>query len=138
MTRQRYVRAASAAAAIGGAAWVTKVAVLATADGEDGLATAVLFIGGIGLMLLGSTWIGVRAAGSRPLAIAVALAAVCPLLVLASFAALDPLGKAVVGSGWFEDEVAVLATGVLWLAASLPAWLATTTASARPSAPSTT
>jgi hypothetical protein len=36
MTRQNFIRVAAAAAALGGAAWITKVAVLAATEGSDG------------------------------------------------------------------------------------------------------
>lgn len=126
MTRQRYIEVAAAAAALGGAAWVTKVAVLAATDGADALVPSVLFVSGVVLMLAGASWVGVRVAGSRATWIAVMLGALSPLLVLVSFGLLDPIGKAAVGGGWFEDEAAILMTGLLWLAVSLPAWLGTT------------
>ena len=129
MTRQRFIRTASAAAALGGAAWVTKVAVLAATDGGDSIVVGFLYLSGVLLMLLGSTWVGVRVAGDRPRALVIALAALSPLLVFVSYALIDPVAKAAVGSGWFEDEAGILVTGLVWLAASLPAWLATTTAS---------
>ena len=43
-------------------------------------------------------------------------------------AIIDPLAKAALGDAgpaWFEDEAGILATGLIWLAASLPAWLTT-------------
>jgi hypothetical protein len=138
MTRQRFISTASAACALGGAAWVTKVAVLAATDGDDSALVGALYLSGVLLMLLGSTWIGVRVAGRRPLPLAIALAAISPLLVFVSYALIDPVAKAAAGSGWFEDEAGILATGLVWLAASLPAWLATPTTSPRPSARSTT
>ena len=44
-------------------------------------------------------------------------------------AVIDPLAESALGGAgpaWFGEEVGILVTGVVWLAASLPAWLATT------------
>ena len=136
MTRQRYIGVAAAAAALGGAAWVTKVAVLAATDGGEAPVPSFLYVAGVLLMFLGASWVGVRLAGSRPAWVAVVLGILSPLLVFVSYALLDPIGQAAVGGGWFEDEAGILLTGLLWLAASLPAWLGTT--SPRPSVRSTT
>ena len=129
MTRQRFVRTASAAAALGGAAWVTKVAVLAATDGDDSLVVALLYLLGASGITLGAAWIGVRAAGDAPLAVAIALGALGPLLAFVTYDALiDPLAKALAGDAgpaWFEDEAGILAAGLVWVAISLPAWLAT-------------
>lgn len=142
MTRQRYIGAAAAVAALGGAAWITKVAVLAATDGDDSALVSALWTAGILLMTFGATWIGVRLAGDRPLPVVIALAVPCVLLPFMTFeAVIDPLAEAAVGDlgpSWFAEESGILATGLVWLAASLPAWLARTTASATPSARLTT
>jgi hypothetical protein len=138
MTRQRFIGMAAAAAALGAAAWISKVAVLAATDGDDSAVVGVLYVTGVLLMLAGSTWVGVKLAGDRPLPVVIALGALGPILFLITYGAiLDPLGKSIAGSGWFEDEAGILLTGLVWLAASLPAWLATTTPSPRPSVRST-
>jgi len=80
--------------------------------------------------------VGVRLAGDRPGWVAAVSGVLSSLLVFVSYALVDPIAKAAAGGGWFEDEAGILATGLLWLAASLPAWLATT--SPTPSARSTT
>jgi hypothetical protein len=130
MTRQRFVRTASAVAALGGAAWVTKVAVLAATDGEDSLVVGLLYLSGALGITLGASWLGVRLAGRRSLALAVVLGALGPLLAFVLYdGVLDPLAKAALGGAgpaWFEDEIGILVTGLLWLAASLPVWHATT------------
>ena len=77
MTRQRYIKTASAACALGGAAWVTKVAVLAATDGDDSVLVGALYLTGFLLLTFGATWIGVRLAGDRPLPLAIGLAALC-------------------------------------------------------------
>ena len=140
MTRQRYIRTASAACALGGAAWVTKVAVLAAQDGDDSVLVAALYITGLLLITFGATWIGVRLAGDRPLPLAIGLAALCVIVPFMTYnAIIDPLAKAALGDAgpaWFEDEAGILATGLIWLAASLPSWLATS--SRAPSAHSAT
>ena len=139
MTRQRYIGAAAAAAALGGAAWITKVAVLAATDGDDSALVSALWVVGVLLMTFGATWVGVRLAGDRPLPVVIALAAPCVLLPFMTFeAVLDPLAEAAVGDSgpaWFAEESGILATGVLWLAASLPAWLATTAREAQENVP---
>jgi hypothetical protein len=140
MTRQRFLHTASAVAALGGAAWVTKVAVLTATDGEDSLVVDLLYICGVVGITLGASWVGVRLAGERPLPLVALLAALGPLLAFVAYdSVLDPLAKAALGDagpGWFEDEAGILATGLVWLAASLPVWLATI--SPAPSARSTT
>ena len=141
MTRQRFIRTASAAAALGGAAWVTKVATLAATDGDDSSVVDLLYVTGFLLITLGAAWVGVRLAGDGPLALVAALGVLGPLVSFLLYDGLvDPLAKAALGDAgpaWFEDEAGILAAGLLWVAASLPAWLATTTASPRPSARST-
>ena len=128
MTRRRFVRTTSAVAALGGAAWVTKVAILAATDGEDSLVVALLYFAGVLGITLGASWIGVRLVGDGPLPLAVALGALGPVLAFVAYdAVLDPLAVAVLGGAgpaWFQDEAGILLTGVVWLAASLPAWLA--------------
>jgi hypothetical protein len=140
MTRQRYIRTASAACALGGAALVTKVAVLSATDGNDSALVGALYLTGFLLLTFGATWIGIRLAGDRPLPLAIGLAALCLVVPFMTYdAIIDPLAKAALGDAgpaWFEDEAGILATGVIWLAASLPAWLATT--SRAPSARSAT
>jgi hypothetical protein len=140
MTRQRFLRTASGVAALGGAAWVTKVAVLTATDGEDSLVVDLLYICGVVGITLGASWVGVRLAGERPLPVVALLAALGPLLAFVAYdSVLDPLAKAALGDagpGWFEDEAGILTTGLVWLAASLPVWLATI--SPAPSARSTT
>jgi hypothetical protein len=130
MTRQRFLRTASAVAALGGAAWVTKVAAVAATDGDHSVVVGLLYLGGVLGITLGASWVGVRLAGARPLPLVVALGALGPLLAFVAYdSVIDPLAKAALGDAgpeWFEDEAGVLATGLLWLAASLPMWLATT------------
>jgi hypothetical protein len=123
MTRERFIQIAAATAAAGGAAWVAKFAVLTATDGDGSV--GALYLLGVGLMLLGSTWVGVRLARNRRRAIVVVLAALSPLLVFASYTLLDAIGKAAAGDAgpsWLEDEVGILLTGLVWLSAS--AWVA--------------
>lgn len=135
MTRQRFVRTASAVAALGGAAWVTKVAVLAATDGEDSLVVPLLYLCGALGITLGASWVGVRLAGGRSLALVVVLGALGPLLAFVLYdSVIDPLAKAALGDAgpaWFEAEAGILATGLLWLASSLPVWYATAQPGAR-------
>ena len=128
MTRQRFVRTASAVAALGGAAWGTKVAVLAATDGADSLVVALLYMTGFLGITLGSAWIGVRLAGRRHLVLVVALGALGPLLAFVAYdAVIDPIAKSLLGDAgpaWFEDEAGILVAGLVWVAGSLPVWLA--------------
>ena len=140
MTRQRFLQTASAVAALGGAAWVTKVAVLAATDGDDSIVVGLLYVCGALGITLGASWVGVRLAGERSLLLVVLLGALGPLLAFFVYDGfLDPFAKAALGDAgpaWFEDEAGILVTGLVWLAASLPMWLATT--SPAPSAHPTT
>jgi hypothetical protein len=130
MTRQRYIQVAAATTALGGAAWVTKVAVLAATDGADSGLIGLLWLVGFFGMTLGASWIGVRLAGDRHIVVAVLLGVLTALLPFMTYDNIvDPLAESVVGDAgpaWFAEEAGILAAGVIWLAASLPAWLGTT------------
>jgi hypothetical protein len=130
MNRHHFLRIASAVAALGGAAWVTKVAVLAATDGDDSVVVGLLYLCGAFGITLGASWVGVRLAGERSLPLVVLLGALGPLLAFVAYdGVLDPLAKAALGDAgpaWFEDEAGILLTGLVWLAVSLPMWLATT------------
>lgn len=126
MTRQRWIALAAATAAAGGAAWVAKFGVIVVTDGATSGAAdavaAVLYLLGVALMLAGSTWVGVRLAGDRPLPLVVVLAVLSPLLVFVSYALLDAAGNAIAGDAgpdWLADEVGILLTGALWLVVSV-------------------
>ena len=126
MTRQRWIVLAAATAAAGGAAWLAKFAVIAVTDGATSggaeAVTAVLYVLGVTLMALGSSWIGVTLAGDRHVALAFALGLLSPLLLFASFVLLDAVAQSVVGDAgpaWLQDEVGILATGAVWLGAGI-------------------
>ena len=126
MTRQRFIHIASACAALGGAAWATKVAVIAASDGDGGPVVSFLYLTGVLLVLLGSTWVGARLAGDRHPVVLALLVAASPLLAFVSYAVLEPLAQGVLrdaGPAWLEEEVGIAVTGLFWLAVSLPAWL---------------
>jgi hypothetical protein len=110
-------------AAAGGAAWIVKFGVILVDGGGDaGGVTAVLYLLGIALMVVGSAFVGRLAAGGRGRVVLVAAMALSPLLVFLSYALLDGLAKGVVGDAgpaWLEDEAGILVTGVFWLAAGL-------------------
>jgi hypothetical protein len=108
-------------AALGGAAWVVKFLVILADDGGDaGGLTAVLYLLGIALMVVGSAFLAGLVARRRGRLVLVAALVASPLVVFLSYAVLDGLAKAVVGDsgpGWLEDEAGILATGVFWMAA---------------------
>ena len=108
MTRQRFLRTASAVAALGGAAWVTKVAVLAATDGDDSLVVDLLYLCGMLGITLGASWVGVWLAGERPLLLVVLLGALGPLLAFVVYdGLLDPFAKAALGDAgpaWFPER----------------------------------
>jgi hypothetical protein len=118
-----WIRALAGLAAIGGAAWVVKfLVILADQGGDAGGVTAVLYLLGIALMVVGAAFVAGLAARGRGRLVLVAAIVVSPLLVFLSYAVLDGLAKAAVGDsgpGWLEDEVGILATGVFWLAAGM-------------------
>ena len=122
MTRQRFIHIAATAAAVGGAAWVTKFAVVAATDGDSSITASVLYVLGVALMALGAAWVGVRLAGDRHVAIAVVLGLLSPLLFFLSYMLLDGVATTIVGDAgpsWLEDEVGIVLTGAAWLATSL-------------------
>src|SRR5688572_3059466 len=107
MTRQRFIQLAAATAAVGGAAWVAKFAVLAGTDGEDAALVPVLYLLGVTLMAVGASWVLVRLAGDRPLPVVVALALLGPVLWAVSFVVLEAPAKALIGDAgpdWLADE----------------------------------
>jgi hypothetical protein len=116
-------RALAGLAAAGGAAWIVKFMVILLDDGGDaGGLTAVLYLLGVALMVVGSAFVGRLAARGRGRVVLVPAVALSPLLVFVSYALLDGLAKGVVGDagpGWLKDEAGILATGVFWLAAGL-------------------
>jgi hypothetical protein len=110
-------------AALGGAAWVVKFLIILADDGGDagGLA-AVLYLLGVGFMVVGSAFLAVHLARGRGRLVLAAGLVAAPFVVFLSYALLDGLAKAVVGDsgpGWLEDEAGILVTGLFWLAAGL-------------------
>lgn len=123
-TADRPLRIATVAAVAGGAAWLAKLAVIAATDGrvtDTGLA-AVFFIGGFVLLVAGAASVTLRAARGRGRGALVAAYVAAPLLFIASFLLLEPLGKAVVGDAgptWLGDEAGIGLVGLVWLAVGL-------------------
>ena len=124
MTRERWIHIAALLAVAAGAAWVAKFAVLVATDGEDSAVASALYLLAVGLVLVGSTWIGTRIAGDRSRPVLALLIVLSPLAAFASYAVIDAVAKSITGDAgpaWLEDEVGILATGLVWIAASLPA-----------------
>lgn len=124
MTRQRWTVLASAAAALGGLAWVAKVAVIIATDGRivDEGPAALFYILGAVLMLAGSTAIGARLTEERSGRIAGLAMAFSPVLFILSFIVLDGLAKPLVGDrgpAYWRDEAGILVTGLAWLGAGI-------------------
>jgi hypothetical protein len=120
---RNWIRTLAGVAALGGAAWVVKFLVILADDGGDaGGLTAVLYLLGIGLMVVGGAFLAGLVARGRGRLVLVAALVASPFVVFLSYAVLDGLAKAAVGDsgpGWLEDEAGILATGLFWLAAGL-------------------
>jgi hypothetical protein len=123
ISSQSWVTAVAGLAAAGGAAWTAKfLVIVADGGGDAGGVTAVLYVAGIALMLVGSVFVAGLIAGGRGLFVLVPAMVLSPFLVFLSYAVLDGLAVAVVGDSgpaWLEDEAGILATGVLWLGLGL-------------------
>ena len=125
MNRHRWIQISATLAAVGAAAWLAKFAVIVATDGAttDTGAAAAFYLLGVTLMLVGSTWVGVRATarlGTPLFALGVILS---PVVLIASFTVLEGIAKGAVGDAgpaWLADEAGIVATGAAWLLAS--AW----------------
>ena len=83
---------------------------------------STLYVLAVLLVLVGSTWVGARLAGDRSRLVLAVLIVLSPLAAFVSYAVVDEFAKAVVGSAgpaWLEDEIGILATGIVWCGASL-------------------
>jgi hypothetical protein len=122
MDRHRWIRISATAAAIGGAAWLAKF-VVAAIDYENP-ATSVLYVIGVLLLFLGSTWLGALLAGDGSRWLLAPLVLLSPLAFWMSYTALDAVGLALVGddaADWLRSEAGIALTGALWLVSS--AWV---------------
>lgn len=123
-TMDRPLRLAATAAIAGGAAWLAKLVVIAATDGEvtdTGLA-AVFFIGGVILLIAGAATVSLRIARGRGRVAHVAGYVAAPVVFIASFLLLEPLGKAVVGDAgpaWLGEEAGIGLVGIVWLAVGI-------------------
>lgn len=121
MKTNRWITITAAAATAGGLAWLSKLAVIAATDGRvtDTGAAAVFYLLGAVLLALGAGCTTLRLLRPRARWATVATLLPAPLVFFASFVVLESLGKAAVGDAgpvWLEDEVGILATGVVWFA----------------------
>ena len=122
MTRDRVLHTTALIAAAGGAAWLVKFALILATSGEttSGGPVAVFYFLGVLLLMVGAATVTLRLVppASRVLTVIAALAA--PVVAFASFVVLESIAKAVVGDAgaeWLNDEVGILLTGLVWLAA---------------------
>lgn len=124
MNNNRWITITAIAAAAGGIAWLSKLAVIAATDGRvtDTGAAAVFFLLGAVLLAGGAGCVTLRLLRRQSRWTTVAALLSAPIVFFASFALLDSVAKAVVGDAgpaWLEDEVGILATGAVWLAIGL-------------------
>lgn len=124
MTSTPHLHRAAAMLAAGGLAWLAKLAVITATDGavtSDGFA-AVFFVLGVALMSLGLGGVAfaVSAGRSTPVRVASAVGGLLAFFVI--FVVLEGIAKSIAGGAgpsWFEDEVGILATGVVLMTAGL-------------------
>lgn len=128
MTSNRTLQITAGLAAAGGAAWLTKIAVIAATDGAAAgtaeAVAAVLYLLGVALLVVGALAVTLRLARGRGRAALAAAVVAAPILAVASFVVLDGVAQALVGDTdpvWVGEEVGILATGAVWLAVGVAA-----------------
>ncbi len=116
--------------AVGGALWVLKVALITLNDAmgraPDALPVPIFYLSAILLMVVGATAVGIAVLRRFPWSAQLlgAVAAVIALWLL--YTVLDGILKPTfegVGPSWLHEELGILATGTICLAAGVPlAW----------------
>lgn len=110
--------------AIGGVAWLVKVALIAANGGEnttEGIVAVFFFIGAFGL-LVGSSSLGLWLARTRPVIVRVLAAILAITFFWLTFGLIDEAMQSIVGSAgpqWVQDEMGIVVTAIIWLAIGL-------------------
>ena len=115
-----------AVAALGGALWVVKTAVITATDGSFGTLESVCFVGGLLLIVLACVLAAWDLAGRKtPLGVAAAAGTAIGLFALTSLVlAAGQSGVAAIAPGdnlGLEEEGGVFLAGALWLALAIAA-----------------
>jgi hypothetical protein len=120
------IRTFGLVAAAGGAAWLTKFAVILATDGAEkgaaDTATAFFYITAVLLMSIGASCITLRLARGRGKLATVAAFVAAPFLFIVSYMVLDAIAKPLVGDAgpsWLGDEAGIALTGAVWLVLGL-------------------
>ena len=100
--------------AAGGASWIVKCAIIAATSGSTDAdpATAVFYLLGVALMIAGAAALGWHLSAGRAAVLRIGSVVLGGISVIAAYLAIDAaLPKA--GPSWFEDEVGIIATGIV-------------------------
>ena len=124
-TRTTWTAVAAGCALAGGLAWLVKQAAIAVSVGPDGAASenttiGVLYLLGVGLMLVGATGVGAWVLRGRPAILRVPAALLlAPVLFFCVQAAMDALVDGLAGPDahwWWEGEGGIVLTALVFLA----------------------
>ena len=104
----------------GAISWLAKMVVIFATDGrvDSTGAAAVFFIGGIPLMAIGATAVGLWLSRGRALWIRSVSIVISFLAFFVSFVILDSIAKPTlgeVGPSYMTDEAGILVTAIFWL-----------------------
>ena len=105
---------------VGATSWLAKMGVIVATDGrvDSTGAAAVFFIGGILLMAVGATAVGLWLSRGRAVWIRSVSILISFLAFFVSFVILDGIAKPTlgeVGPSYMSDEAGILVTAIVWL-----------------------
>jgi hypothetical protein len=125
-TTSKHYRLSAAVLAAGGFCWVVKFVVIAATDGAVSgmadMATAVLYLGAVLLMVLGSASLAVALLSRRHVALRIAGAIGGLIGWAVAYSLIEGVAKALVGDTdpvWLGEEIGIVATGAVLMTLGL-------------------
>jgi hypothetical protein len=102
--------------------WLAKMSVIVATDGrvDSTGAAAVFYIGGVLLMAIGATAVGLRLTPGRPTWLRVVAMVISFVGFFVSFLVLEGIAKSAFGDAgptYLSDEIGILVTAIFWLVA---------------------